>query len=136
MRPVPISLSVKSGALDLLAPLFPELGSLARHVREDFETVTYLNPPSASFRYDWNRTYPVGWIVFPRYSPGVSTALRPIGKAEALRRLMSENLGVAASLTKRNVRNLVEWIQRSECYELPNSSLQLAVQLAAELLKA
>jgi len=135
VRPVPISLSVKSGAHEVLAPLFPQLRRLANHTREDFETVTYLNPPTASFRYDLNRTYPAGWIVFPQYSPSATTGLRPIGKAEALTRLMKEVLVVGTTLDTRFVRSLVHWIERVDCYELPNSSLSQAVQLVGRLLK-
>jgi hypothetical protein len=135
-RPVPISLSVKSGALGVLARLFPQLRKSAKHTREDFETVTYLNPPAASFRYDANRTYPVGWIVFPRYDPSASTELRPVRKAEALARLMDQVLVVGGTLDKRIVRSLVQWIQRVDCYELPNSSLSHAVRLISGLLKS
>jgi len=135
VRPVPISLSVKSGALEVLAPLFPQLRRSAKHTREDFETVTYLNPPPVSFSYDVNRTYPAGWIVFPQYSPHATTELRPIAKAEALARLMKEVLMVGTTLDKRIVRSLVRWIQRVDCYELPNSSLSHAVQLISSLLK-
>ena len=136
VRPVPISLSVKSGALQVLVSLFPQLRQSANHTREDFETVTYLNPPSASLNYDLNRTYPAGWIVFPQYSPRATTELRPIGKGEALARLMKEVLVVGTTLDTRIVRSLVHWIQRVECYELPNSSLSQAVQLIGSLLKS
>jgi len=136
VRPVPISLSVKSGALGVLGRLFPQLRRSAKHTREDFETVTYLNPPAASFRYDVNRTYPVGWIVFPQYSPSATTELRPVRKAEALARLMDQVLVVRGTLDKRIVRRLVQWIRRVDCYELPNSSLSLAVQLISSLLKS
>lgn len=135
VRPVPISLSVKSGALEVLAPLFPQLRRSANHTREDFETVTYLNPPWVSVRSGLSQTRPAGWIVFPKYSAGATTELRPIGKAEALARLMGEILVVAKPLDKRAVRSLVQWIQRVECYELPNSSLSQAVQLIGSLLK-
>jgi Coenzyme PQQ synthesis protein D (PqqD) len=135
VRPVPISLTVKSGALEVLASLFPQLRRSANHTREDFETVTYLNPPSASLSYDLNRTYPAGWIVFPKYSLHATTELRPIGKAEALARLMKEVLVVGTALDTRIVRSLVHWIQQVDCYELPNSSLSEAVQLLGSLLK-
>jgi hypothetical protein len=134
VRAVPISLSVKSGALEVLAPLFPQLRRSTNHTREDSETVTYLNPPAASFRYDLNRTQTVGWLVFPQYSPRATTELRPIGKAEALARLMKEILVVAKPLDKHAVRSLVQWIRRVDCYELPNSSLSQSVQLISSLL--
>jgi hypothetical protein len=134
VRPVPISLSVKSGAIEVLAPLFSQLPRSAVHTREDSETVTYLNPPAASFSYDLNRTYPAGWIVFPQYSPTATTGLRPIGKAEALARLMKEVLVVGTTLDMRIVRSLVHWIQQVDCYELPNSSLSQAVDLLGGLL--
>jgi len=135
VRPVPISLSVKSGSVEVLASLFPQLRRSANHTREDFETVTYLNPPAASFGYDVNRTYPAGWIVFPQYSPRATTELRPIGKAEALARLMKEVLVVGTTLDTRIVRSLVHWIRQVDCYELPNSSLSKAVDLIGGLLK-
>jgi hypothetical protein len=135
VRPVPISLSIKSGALECLTPLFPQLRESAKHTREDVETVTYLNPPEASLSYGPNSTCPVGWIVFPQYSEGGTTELRAMGKAEALTRLMKEVLAVGTSLDKRLVRKLVLWIQGVECYELPNSSLSDAIQLITALLK-
>lgn len=135
VRPVPISLSIKSGAIDILAPLHPELRGSANHTREDLETVTYLNPPTASLRYETNRTYPAAWIVFPQYSPSAATELRPINKAEALARLMKEVLVVRTTLDTRIVRSLVRWIRRVDCYELPNSSLSQAVQLVGNLLE-
>jgi hypothetical protein len=119
----------------VLAPLFPQLRRSAVHTREDFETVTYLNPPTASFSYSLNRTYPAGWIVFPQYSSSATTELRPIGKAEALARLMKEVLVVGMTLDTRIVQSLVRWIQRVDCYELPNSSLSQAVKLISNLLK-
>jgi hypothetical protein len=61
--------------------------------------------------------------------------LRPIGKAEALARLMKEVLVVGMTLDTRIVQNLVRWIQRVDCYELPNSSLSQAVKLISNLLK-
>ncbi len=134
IRPVPISVSVKSGAFNILTPLHPGLARSAEHTREDFETVRYLSPPAAALRYDPNRTYPAGWIVFPRYSPGVSTELRPIRRADALARMMREILVVAKPLDRRAVRSLVDWIRRVECYELPNSSLDRSVELVSSLL--
>jgi len=113
-----------------------QLRRSASHTREDFESVTYLNPPAASFSYDWNRTYPAGWIVFPQYSPHAATELRPIGKGEALARLMKEVLVVDTLLDKRIVRSLMRWIQGTDCYELPNSSLPEAVQVISRLLKS
>jgi hypothetical protein len=127
--PVPMSLCVKSVAWDLLAPLFPELLSLANHQRPDRKVVRYLPPPSRSLPADLGRSLPVRRIIFPWYEPGSTTALRSLSRAEALSRLLSQCLAVPLDLDPERVAALVRWISGVEAHELIMSSLDDALAL-------
>jgi len=132
VRPVPISLTVKPEAVDLLSPFYPELRHLPVHCREDQEIVRYLAPVSCAVSSS-ERTYSIGWVVFPRYSPDAETRLHPLSRASALQRIMWECLVLPEPLNKRKVQSLVQWMREVECFDLPMSSLADAVQLVKGL---
>ena len=98
VRPVPLSLTIKRGAVDLLTSYHPGLGELPAHTREDGQIVRYLNPTGRPF--DSESSEPVGWLIFPRYKAGEVTALRPVSKPEALRRLLQECLALPELLDR------------------------------------
>ena len=131
--PVPVSLCVKSVAWDLLAPLFPELLSLATHQRPDRKVVRYLPPPPSSLPTDLGRSLPVRRIIFPWYEPGSTTALRSLSQAEALSRLLSQCLAVPLDLDPERVAALVRWISGVEAHELIMSSLDDALALVGSI---
>jgi len=131
VRPVPLSLTVKPGAVDPLVPYYPEIERLPAHVREDGQIVRYLSP--AADPTEWERSDPVGWVVFPLYARDAATALRPVSKPEALRRLLRECLVLPERLDRVGVEQLVTWIREVECYELPMSSLGAAILLLQQL---
>ena len=60
------------------------------------------------------------------------TELKPIGRGEALRRLMQECVVLPELLTKSRVRCLVQWMRTVDCLELTMSSLREAIQLIKE----
>jgi hypothetical protein len=129
--PVPVSLTVKPGATGLLTRYYPELERLPPHLREDGQTVYYLNPAGRSA--ESGRSCPVGWIIFPQYAPDVVTELRPVSRPDALRRLLRECLVLPERLDRGGVESLVHWIRSVECLELPMSSLEDAVDLIKRL---
>jgi len=133
--PMPLALTVKDGAVGPLRALYPELDSLPVHTREDGVRVRYLPPPVVS-RPDPDRTAPVNWIVFPRYVAGGVTALTPIGRPAALRRLLDEAVLDREHLTGGHVESIVRWLRGSACYDLQVSSLEPAVALIRELVDA
>jgi hypothetical protein len=129
VRPVPLSLTVKPGAVSALSKLYPGVEQLPTHLREDGQVVRYLNPPPESLPLDPSATAPVGWIVFPRFCPQERTTLRPLPKPEALRRLLGECLSLPQPLDERKVAGLIGWMRRVQCLELRMSSLRRAVEL-------
>jgi hypothetical protein len=131
--PVPVSLCIKEGAWDLLTPYYPELCDLEVHHRGDGKIVRYLNPPSEVLDSGSGIVHPVGWVVFPRYEPFVQTVLRPLGRGEALRRLLEECLVVPAPLDRSKVERVVRWIGKIPCFEMPMSSLAVGSALLTAL---
>jgi hypothetical protein len=129
VRPIPLAVCVKSTGWDVMAPFFPEVRSLKSHHRGDNKIVRYVPPPPFTNGSDAGRSYPVRRIIFPQYRPGAATALKPLARVAALQRLMAECLVVPVPLTLRRITRLVRWIKQIDCYELPMSSLEHAVEL-------
>jgi hypothetical protein len=124
-RAVPLGLAIKPGAVDVLGRSWPEVRTLPIDVREDGEAVRYLAPPRDALAADVST--PIGWIVFPRYTAGADTVLRPVSRPEALRRLMAECLVLPNLLDGAGVASLARWIRSVETYELTMGSLAQAV---------
>ena len=130
--PVPLAMCFKREGWDLMAPYYPELAGLKTHRRGDGKAVRYL-PPPADLRPASAAPQPVRRLVFPRYAAAAETALQPIGKVAALHRMMDECLAIPVPLTVARVREMVDWVAGIDCYELPMSSLDRAVELIRAL---
>jgi hypothetical protein len=104
------------------------------HHREDGKRVRYLAPPATALAPDVAR--PVRWLVFPRYTPGVATRLRPLAKPEALERLLACCLSLPEWLTPESVSALVALLRAAEVRELVHASLPEAVRALQELVAA
>lgn len=126
MQPLATALSVKAGGLALLAPHYPALADLPEHDREDGIAVRYLPPPG------WQGVAPTSTqpviVVFPRYVPGAATALRPLGAAQALGRLLAECLAIPRRLSAASMGTVVEMVERASCWELVSGDLDSAAE--------
>ncbi len=125
VRPVPLALTVKPGSIPLLEPLYPGLGALPAHEREDGKVVRYLEPPGRALLPDPERTFRVSTLVFPRVAD--RTALRAIRRPEALRRLLAQCLVLPERLDALRVQRLVGWLRGLRCFELASGPLPSAV---------
>lgn len=132
VRPVPLALTIKDGSLEPLRTRYPHLDALPAYVREDHVTVRYLPPPHASLPGGAGPR-PVRWIVFPRYDRQATTALLPLSRPEALRRLLDESFIRMGALRRHDVEALVRWMRGVDCYELPMSSVEDAARLVRAL---
>jgi hypothetical protein len=132
VNPMPLAFCLKSTGWDLMARYYPEILTLPIHQRNDGKVVRYLAPPAAALQ---QTSAPVSHIIFPRYDKDGTTELKPIARSEALRRLMDECLALSQRLDRENVGELVRWIERVDCYALPFSSLDEAVELVAQTMR-
>ena len=127
--PVPLALCSKSTGWDLMARYYPEISTLQAHERMDGKTIRYLAPPPDAA----TNAAPVSHIIFPIYEKDGETAIHPLPRVEAVRRLMGECLALRQRLDLGNVKALVQWIAGIECYALTMSSLDEAVELVKQV---
>jgi hypothetical protein len=126
---VPLGITVKSGAVELLSEMYPHLSALPVHTRNDGQLVRYLTPPRSSLPEDLAASHPVERVVFPRYEPGLPTELRPIARSQGLQMLLDECVVIPERLTLEKVRSLVSWMRTVSCFSLSMSDLGSAVRL-------
>lgn len=127
IRPIPVSLCVKSTAWRLLDDLYRILNLLPIHYREDGKRVRYLQPSQSDIVT--KSCLPVSIIIFPKYLEGAKTELSGISKVAALKRIMDNCDVLPKRLSVKNVKKLIKWIEGIKCYELTMSSLEEAVDL-------
>jgi hypothetical protein len=70
----------------------------------------------------------VGALVFPRYTPGGQSTLKPLSALDALQMLMAECLIVDTILNAEKVAALLSWIEITPSYRLEVDSLDQAVE--------
>ena len=131
LRPFPLAIGVKRGAVAAVAERWPQVGELQAHARIDGEYVRYLALPSEHCAPP-DSTCTAGWLIFPRYGAELSTALRPITRPQALRRLMQDCMVLPQLLDEARVEKLVQWMRGLQCFELPMNSLTEAVELVKQ----
>lgn len=136
VRPFPLALTVKSGAVAPLTPLYPMLPCLDVHEREDGRRVRYLRPPAGSTVADDAAGQPVRAVIFPRYAPDAPPTLSPVEPCEALQRLLACCLSLPEWLSAGSVEDLVRWMRRLDCWELRSSSVPEAIALVRRGLRA
>ena len=125
--PLPLAMTIKPGSVDPLRDLYPGVGTLDEHVREDHQPVRYLPPPRDRWERD-DASHPARWVVFPHYESGAETVVTELGAAQGLRRLLDESLVLPGPLVRRNVETLVDWARRLTFYDLRFSLLGDAVR--------
>jgi hypothetical protein len=134
----PLAICSKSTGWDVMLRYHPDLMSLPMHRRDDDKLVRYIPPPSHATKL---RPARVSHIIFPRYRAAAATILEPIGRGDALERLMAECISAREDFTLADARHLPCWVGQIDCHQLTFSSLEEAVALikkvappAAELL--
>lgn len=132
---VPFALCIKDTGVTPLAPYYPDLPSLTLHHRPDGKNVRYLSAPlTSSTARPAAPRLPASWVIFPKYRAGGTTKLKPLGKGEALRRLM-ESSTLALPLTRAQIETFIRWLEALSCYDLEVNSLPEAVSVVENVMK-
>ena len=126
-RGVPVALTVKEPAWPILGGLYPEIDRLTVHHRIDGQVCRYLPPPVVRDDAGVDGWWPVRALVFPRFDAGATTRLEPLGKLDALQRLLAECLAIPAGLDADLVEDLAHWIEGIEAFALPFADLDDAL---------
>jgi hypothetical protein len=127
VRPVPLALTVKSGAVAPLSGRHPELESLPVHLREDGRRVRYLPPARDAIAPDVAGGHPVRGILFPKYAEGAGVSLTPVRRMDALQGLLASCLTLPEWLSVERVAHMVGWMRGLETWRLEMGDLGDAV---------
>ncbi len=123
-RAVPFAICLKRGAWNLLAGRFPDLLEQPVHDRNDGKRVRYLAPPRVAVGARTEAGWPVSAIVFLDRKDGGTATLSALPPFEALQRLLQGFYPLADGLDAEKVERLLEWICRTQSFELRFSSLE------------
>lgn len=115
-NPRPVSL--KNASIDLVRREMPG-AVLSPPVRDTLKgTVAHLQPGRDS-QARWQEPATPAWVIFPRFAPEVTTALRRLPRGEAFIR-MADNAFNYAIHGPRGFVALTRLLDRCDCFELPN----------------
>jgi hypothetical protein len=121
---VPFAPTVKSGAWDIVGKIYPELFDAPIYRRPDGKRVRYLLPALAAR----NISYPVRWIVFIQRKSGGTPKLNPLGRFDAMRRLMEGSFSPGGKLTQASCQAIKRTLANSNSFELTYADVADATQ--------
>lgn len=129
--PLPRPMPLKNESIDVIRRFAPEaeLGPTVLNTRKG--NVAHVKAPLHSVR-EAHVLAPVGWIVFPRWTPGAPLALESMPKSEAFFTLATNafNYEVLGEVAFKSIHRL---INETPCYSLVYSDLAQAVLQLNEL---
>lgn len=128
VSPLPLPMSIKLGSIGPLSNYFPELKELPSYQREDGKIVRYILPPSQNLPKNLKVSFPVNYLVFPKFNNASPTRLYSIDKYEGMKRLTKTGSS-NRDFTKSDLEAMISLIEKSPCFELVYSDLNEAIFL-------
>jgi len=133
VTPFPRPVSLKNASIDLIRHRYP--GTIFGPLSSDTVkgSVCHLKPPSASVELQ-HQVCPIGWVVFPKYEPGIEAELSIIGKASTVMELADNSFNYSL-LAKAGFNVLAQIVERADCYRYRYSRLDQAIAAFDSLAK-
>ncbi|OAI18579.1 hypothetical protein A1507_09500 [Methylomonas koyamae] len=125
VTPFPRPVSLKNASIDLIRHRYPDaiFGPLSSDTVKG--SVCHIKPPSASVEMQ-HQACPIGWVVFPKYEPGIEAELSNIGKASTVMALADNSFNYNL-LAKAGFNLLTQIVERADCYRYRYSLLDQAI---------
>lgn len=123
MYSVPLSIGLKEGSWDALEFRIPGFTDLPVHERSDGQRIRYLPPAAERLSEAASTGTPIHGIVFPTYSRNVPTTLHRMSPGHVLCEIARAGYDVEGTLNSKKVSRLLDWIGRSDAYQLTYSNL-------------
>lgn len=117
--PWPMPLSVKSGSLAILGPIYPHLAE-APSFRTKGDTARLLSPPAMK----WDHHADLRFLVFPKYDPGKDTAFDELAPLDALTRLIESRIWLGYPLTLERVLGFLKWVSSVRSFACTYSDVE------------
>jgi hypothetical protein len=126
--PFPISVSVKPGSMDLLAPLFPELEEKSLTHLSAEKSVRYIPPSNHSDII--NAVFPVKELIFIEYNSAIDFNLEKLDPVVALKSLLDQ---AWVTPIPGNASILLDRVMEISFYKLTYSNNQKALEALSNL---
>lgn len=131
LLPLPTCLSIKSGSWPIIEALYPALRS-SPTLRRFSRSLRYVDPQDNSVIL---RAAPApSAIVFPTYSAGELTQLKPLSPLQTMICLLGAHASLSAPATEAKLRKLIDFVEKTPAYELSYAELPEAMQAIKEVL--
>lgn len=125
----PSALSVKNNAMDLLAPIFPQLDQANEFYFPGIDkSVRYLAPASPPDHQ--HSSFPCTALVFVNYQPDSGLILEPMPKDIAFQHLVPDSW---ISPLPENAERFLDWFLEMPCYQLTYSDNEAMVEAVRQL---
>ncbi len=130
VRAFPRALNIKNGSLPLFSSLEPELSLYSCSVSMDSEEEVSIHYaiPGAEFLAPKDVPFPVGLIIFPKYSSEGKTVLSRISRAVAGVRIMELSFNQHL-LKEKGFRTVTHLVRETTCYHLWINDLGQACEM-------
>lgn len=119
--PAPRPISLKETSIDVIARRYPEAVRSSELIDTEGTRFVHVRPQQDSIARAAERAVP-GWIVFPKYTAGAPTSLKPLSKADTLMLISAQSFN-QNYLGVRGFRALERLVRASDCYNLEYSDL-------------
>ncbi len=132
--PLPRPISLKNGSIDVMRSFQRDCVMSVPVADTTKGTVAHLKAPGDSVRRAAELARP-GWIVFPKYAAGASTALTPIAPARAFMRVAENGFNYSV-MGAPGFDALASVVARSASYDFTYSVLDEAIGVFEQLAAA
>ncbi len=127
--PWPAPMSLKPGSFDVIAPHRPDLAQAPRYRTKGVEARLLAPPPAA-----WNAApVPMRYLIFPRFTAGVSPQLQSISSFQALERLLGDRIWIGHPIAADHVRALLALLDRTPAYTAVYGTLEDGMRLVEQV---
>jgi hypothetical protein len=128
VQPLPVSLSIKQSAWELISELYPKLASATTHRRlQDDQLVRYLQPFCYSISQN-DRSISLKNIVFPRHVPGGMAAISQLETHVGIETMLKESF-LPLTLRKQTFARIIRRLQDCNYYVMQSPSLTKSMEM-------
>jgi len=130
ITPIVTTLSIKDGSWELIGKFYPTLRN-GREYERLGRRMRYLDVLKPEMGEKVCRE--ISHIIFPRYDSSEPELLREITPADALSRLIGDNVWLGYPLQTQSVQEFLTWLDTKPLYSMTYQSLEQAIEWVREV---
>jgi len=119
--PIPLAITIKEGSWKVLESYDISLKHLPIHKRFDGQSLNFLPPVNIATQ---SLSLKDGYLIFPKYSKGAATELKPLSTLEALNIITTSGYEVFDSYDEKTIELWVKTLENLNKYSITYSNLK------------